>query len=280
MGKTPLSNQSALMKLKPHFTPRFTLDMRRGVWALLLAAWLPSHTLAFSLFGLGSTDADDTVILEVVEPYIEMHTGPGRGYPVFHVVEQGETIEVLKRKPDWYKIKTPDNKTGWSRSTQLAHTLEPTGVPVELPEMSRGDYLKSHWRAGFTAGQLEGANTFSVTAGYRPFSWVGIEIEGGKIFDESVTSDFYGGNLIVEPLPDLFISPFLSAGAGKFSLNNRQKVLVDDAGSPSYTRFGGGASYYIGRNFVLRADYRWYSISTDDGSRGLNAWTLGLNTFF
>jgi hypothetical protein len=266
------------MKLTPQWTRRLVSDMRRGVLALLLTAWLPSSTLAFGLFGWGG--ADDSVMLEVVEPYIEVHTGPGRGYPVFHVVEQGETIEVLKRKPDWYKIRTTEDKTGWVKSAQLAHTLEPTGVPVDLPEVSRGDYLKSHWRAGFTGGQLEGASTFSVTAGYRPFSWVGIEVEGGKIFDESVTSDFYGGNLIVEPLPDLFISPFLSAGAGKFSLDNRQKVLVDDAGSPSYTRFGGGASYYIGRNFVLRADYRWYSISSDNGSRGLNAWTIGLSTFF
>jgi hypothetical protein len=252
----------------------------RTAGVLLLLCSVPSPVLAFNLFGLGGTDDSESGRVEVVEPYIEMHTGPGRGYPVFNVVEQGETIEILKRKPDWYKIRTHDDKTGWTKAAQLAHTLQPTGVPVDLPEVSHGDYLKSSWWVGMSAGQIEGAETFSLSAGYRPFAWGGVEIEGGKIFDQSVTSDYYGANLHIEPLPAWFVTPFLTAGAGKFSFNNRQKVLVEDAGSPSYTMFGGGAGYYIGRSFVLEAEYRRYSISTDGGNRGLNTWTIGLNAFF
>jgi hypothetical protein len=209
-----------------------------------------------------------------------MHTGPGRGYPVFNVVEQGETIEIIKRKASWYKIQSSDNKTGWTKAEQLAHTLKPTGVPADLPEVGHGDYLASSWRIGFTAGQLEGASTFSLTAGYRPFSWAGVELEGGKIFDESVTSDFYGMNLLVEPMPDYVITPYVTIGAGKFSFNNRQKVVVDDAGSPTYISFAAGASYYVVRNLVIRGDYRRYSISTDGDNVWLNAWTIGLNAFF
>ena len=43
-----------------------------------------------------------TMMIEVIDPFVEMRTGPGRGYPVFNSIEQGETVEVLKRKPDWY----------------------------------------------------------------------------------------------------------------------------------------------------------------------------------
>jgi hypothetical protein len=266
------------MKPELFWRRRSSAGRRVVVWGLLLLCWTPSQLYAFDWFGLGR--ADSAVVLEVVEPYIEMHTGPGRGYPVFNVIEQGETIVILKRRPDWYKVRSENNKTGWTKASQLAHTLEPTGVPVDLPEVSHGDYLTSSWQVGFTGGQLEGSSTFGLTAGYRPLSWAGLEVEGGKIFDESVTSDYYGGNLVIEPLPDWVVTPFLAVGAGKFSFADRQKVLVDDAGSPSYTRFGGGASYYVGRNFLLRAEYRWYSVSTDNGSRGLNAWTIGLNTFF
>ena len=31
----------------------------------------------------------------VNDPYIELHTGPGRGYPIFHVTERGERIIIL-----------------------------------------------------------------------------------------------------------------------------------------------------------------------------------------
>lgn len=266
------------MDLKPRRIRRLLRGARLSLCGLLLLSFLPSP--AFALDWFGEDDADDILVLQVVEPYIEMHTGPGRGYPVFNVVEQGENIQILKRKPDWYKVRSSEGKTGWTTASQLAHTLKSTGVPVDLPEVGHGDYLTSSWRVGFTAGQLEGASTFSLTAGYRLFSWIGLEIEAGKIFDQSVTSDLYGANLSIEPFSDWLVTPFLSAGAGQFEFDSRQKVLVDDVGSPSYVRLGAGVSYYIGRNFLVRAEYRQYSISTDDGSRGLNAWAIGLNTFF
>jgi hypothetical protein len=251
-----------------------------NVSVLLFLFCVPLQALAFNLFGSGTSGEADIIRLEVAEPYIEMHTGPGRGYPVFNVVEQDETIEILMRKAGWYKIQSSDDKTGWVKSSQLAHTLKLTGVPVDLPEVDRGDFLTSRWRIGFSAGQLEGASTVSLRAGYRPLNWAGVEVEGGKIFDESVTSDFYGINLLVEPISEWIVTPFVVVGAGKFSFNERQKVLVDDAGSPGYGSIGAGASYYVDRNIVLRGEYRTYSVSTDEDRTWLNAWTIGLSAFF
>jgi hypothetical protein len=256
------------------------VDVRCIAWALMLLVCVPSEATSFDLLGRWGSDKEDVVFLEVSDPFIEMHTGPGRGYPIFNVVEQGETIEILKRQPGWYKIRSLDNKTGWAKAIQLEHTVKLTGVPVDLPEVDHDDYLKSSWRVGFTVGQLEGNTSVSLTGGYWPLRWAGIEIEGGKIFDESVTSDYYGVNLLAEPMPQWVVTPYMSVGAGKFSFNDRQKVVVDDAGSPSYISFGAGASYYIGRNLLVRGEYRWYSVSTDNDRVGLNAWRIGLNTFF
>ena len=255
-------------------------DVRHALCGLLLLACHSTQAFTLDLFDAGGPDSQDSVVLEVAEPYIEMHTGPGRGYPVFNVVEQGETVEILKRKTDWYKIRSADEKTGWAKATELAHTLKPSGVPVDLPEITHGDYLKSSWRVGFNGGQIEGANTFSITGGYRLLSWVGTELEWGKIYDNSVTSDYYGANFLFEPETGWPVTPFVTIGAGQFQFNNRQKVVVEDAGNSDYFSIGVGASYYIGRNFVMRGEYRWYSVSTDDDRVGLNSWRLGLNTFF
>jgi opacity protein-like surface antigen len=255
-------------------------DTYRTLWLTLLLIVLPQEVHSYEFFGFAGSDNQESVVLEVADPYIEMHTGPGRGYPVFNVVEQGQTIEVLKHKASWYKIRSEDNKTGWTKAAQLSHTLEPTGIPVDLPEIDHGDYLKSSWRVGFTGGQIEGANTFSITAGYRPLSWFGAEIEWGKIFDNSVTSDFYGINLILEPKSDWVVTPLVTAGAGQFDFSSRQKVVVEDAGTSNYVSAGAGVNYYIGRNFVMRGEYRWYSVSTDDDTVGLNSWRIGLNIFF
>ena len=37
----------------------------------------------------------------VLDPFLEMRTGPGRGYPVFHIAEEGDSIEIDKRRTDW-----------------------------------------------------------------------------------------------------------------------------------------------------------------------------------
>ena len=73
---------------------------------------LPVQAFSFELYTDDGSAESNSVFLEVTEPYIDMHTGPGRGYPVFNVIEQGDTIEILKRRSNWYKVKSPDGKTG------------------------------------------------------------------------------------------------------------------------------------------------------------------------
>jgi hypothetical protein len=256
------------------------IDAGHTLLMWLLLCCLPFQAYSYELHNDSNEGETESVFLVVTEPYIDMHTGPGRGYPVFHVIEQGDTIEILKHRASWYKVKSPDGKTGWSKASQLAHTLDPTGVPADLPEVSHGDYLKSSWWIGISAGQVEGSSNFSLHAGYRPFTWAGAELEWGKIFDDSVTSDYYGVNLLIEPVPDWTITPFVTAGAGQFSFDSRHKVLVDDTGTSNYFSFGAGANYYIGRRIVVGGGYRWYSVSQDDGNTGLNSWNIGLSTFF
>ena len=69
----------------------------------------------------------------VAEPYIELHTGPGRGYPVFHVVDRGETITVLKRRTDWFRVRTAKGKEGWVKRAAMELTLTPAVIRPALP---------------------------------------------------------------------------------------------------------------------------------------------------
>ncbi|MFQ5635029.1 MAG: SH3 domain-containing protein, partial [Gammaproteobacteria bacterium] len=69
-------------------------------------------------------------IVEIADPYIELHTGPGRGYPIFHVLERGDTVEVRVRRTDWFKVRGGRGERsveGWVSAGQLAQTLQPDG---------------------------------------------------------------------------------------------------------------------------------------------------------
>ena len=70
----------------------------------------------------------------VDDPYIEMHTGPGKGYPIFHVVDRGDSIEVIKRRTDWFLIRTVAGKEGWASRAQMELTLQPSGERTEIKD--------------------------------------------------------------------------------------------------------------------------------------------------
>ncbi len=244
---------------------------------VFLATLGSSQTLA--------SNTQEPLRLEVIDPYVEMHSGPGRGYPVFYVIEQGEKIEVITRRPGWYEVRTKNGKTGWTTTSQISRTIQITGEPADLPTVSYGDYIKNHWQVGFSSGQfssgeLKGSETFSFTAGYRPLGWLGLEGEGGKVFGTDIKGNFYALNIVVEPFSTWKISPVLLVGSGIMKIDSQPKLtplLINDS---NFNHYGVGLHYYLGRNFLFKGEYRSYSVSTDNNNVRLNAWTLGFNSFF
>ena len=103
----------------------------------------------------------------VDDPYIEMHTGPGAGYPIFHVVDRGESIEVIKRRTDWFLIRTAAGVEGWASRAQMELTLQPSGERTEVKDATLTEFHGRRWEAGITGGDFSGATSFSAFGSYR-----------------------------------------------------------------------------------------------------------------
>ena len=59
----------------------------------------------------------------VQDPYIDLHTGPGRGFPVTQVVDRGATIELLRQRTDWIKVRDAP------RPARLGASLRSSSAP-------------------------------------------------------------------------------------------------------------------------------------------------------
>ena len=105
--------------------------------------------------------------VKVADPYLELHTGAGRGFPVFFVVERGESIEILKRKTDWFKVRTPAGKEGWVSRDQLENTLTDAGVEKTFRDILVEDYLARRLEVGFAGGIFESDPLVLVRVGWR-----------------------------------------------------------------------------------------------------------------
>ena len=103
-------------------TTRSTHRLTNLFWVLGLAFFT---LLAF--YPEQATAAKELRQVAVAEPYLELHTGPGRGYPVFHVVDRGEHVEIVMQRTDWYLVRNAKGVEGWANRDEMEKTLVDDG---------------------------------------------------------------------------------------------------------------------------------------------------------
>lgn len=81
--------------------------------------------------------ADGLPSVEILAPFVELHTSPDARYPVHDIAEHGERVLVLKRQTRWYKVRTSTGKQGWVSEEQLGPSLAAAGL-ASLPMPSSG----------------------------------------------------------------------------------------------------------------------------------------------
>lgn len=238
-----------------------------------------------NLFLATFADADEVPALEVIDPYLEIRSGPGRGYPVFYVIEEGEQVQVLVRQPGWYEVRSNNGKQGWVAQSQIARTMQRSGEPADLPTVSYGDYLKRGWQVGFSTGQFTSgsvgsADNIKANLGYRPLNWLVVEAETGKFFAPETRGGYNSFNLVFEPFSRNRWSPAVLLGSGVMNIESQPEQVVLDIDDSSYTHYGLRLNYYIGRNFLINMEYKYFDVDAEPASEELEAWYIGFNTFF
>jgi uncharacterized protein YgiM (DUF1202 family) len=217
----------------------------------------------------------------VTDPYIEMRTGPGRGYPIFFVAGRGEQIDIELRHTDWFRVRTAGGKVGWVHRGQLETTLTASGQQKSFRDILVDDYLNRKLQLGFAYGQFKSEPMLKVWGSYRLSETLSVEATLGQVQGVFSGTDFWHVNLVAEPWSDRRFSPFFGVGVGRFR-NFPNLSLVDaDTTSANLANAGIGVRYYLTDRFVLRADYSLYTVFVNDAkTKEYGAWSGGLSFFF
>ncbi|WP_460234270.1 SH3 domain-containing protein [Aurantivibrio plasticivorans] len=232
-----------------------------------LTAWLPSS---------------ETIHTTIVDPFVNMRTGPGRGYPINHIVERGEPITLLKKRNDWIKVETQRGVTGWTHRDELVMTLSQDGKQVvTLTGTSIADYETREWSIGVGAGEFGGSDALTLFGTYRMNDNFTIE---GK-FTHSIGSfserRIYGLNLTHEIWPHWRVSPFLSIGAGIIEVSPDVSLADPVDRQDSMMMIGAGVQTYISRQLMLRVEYTNNVIlPSRNENEEVTEWKIGLSAFF
>ena len=74
--------------------------------------------------------------VQITDPYIEMRTGPGRGYPIFFVARARRVDRDRAAPHRLVQVRTDGGKVGWVHRAQLETTLTAAGEHEELSATS------------------------------------------------------------------------------------------------------------------------------------------------
>ena len=221
--------------------------------------------------------------VEIADPFIELHTGPGAGYPIFYVVDRGTEVSIIRRKTDWFRIETSDGKTGWVSRDQMRETLLPTGEKFRIVESDLEDFTQRKWILGFTGGEFESAPVFTLFSGYSFTENLTGEIHFGKSVGDKSSATYYKGNLIMQPFPDFKYSPYLTLGLGEIEVDPSAILISVEDDKNGFAQFGLGLQRYVSRSFLFRFEaneYVIFSSGTSDNSEVVHEWKFGFAVFF
>ena len=227
--------------------------------------------------------ADDEVYPEVkvTDPYIEMHTGPGVGYPIFNVVDRGDFVEVIKRKTDWFKVRTAMGKIGWVSRQQMETTLTPTGEPTEFADAGLGDFTKRRWEMGLVGGTFNGAPVMTLYGAYALNANISAELSASQVSGDFFSSDLVNVNLLSQPFPKWRYAPFFTLGLGQITTTPSVTLIQAQDSQDLIAHVGIGIKMYLTRRFILRAEYKNYvEFSSDDNNKEFEEWKAGFAFFF
>lgn len=221
--------------------------------------------------------------VQITEPFIELHTGPAVGYPVFYVAEKGEWIAVLKRKTSWFKVRTRKGQEGWVKQQSLALTLNSQAKPVTFFDGSFERFQQRDFELGAMGGVLESVSSVSA---YGAWVWtenIAVELSFTQALGDFSENQLLFASVVHTTFPEWRISPYVRLGAGQIKTKPRANLVQSGAETRTNDLVGGGIGvrYYLARNFVVKVEYQSLLALTErDENEELEQWKLGFAVFF
>jgi len=241
-----------------------------------------SLLLVLLFFSFSNVVAEEQLLrVQITEPYLELYTGPGRGFPVFNAVERGEWIEVLNRRTDWFKVRTKRGKVGWAKRSEIEKTQSMSGSQLVFDGAGKGDLLGRPLEVGLVGGALENDPLLGARIAYYLTDGISLELGLSHVPGKFSRSFLYGANLQVHPWPDSRISPYFSLGSAVIENEPKRTLVGVQETDATVWSAALGARYKITEKFMFRIEVRDHQALVNSlNTQNLLEITAGFSFFY
>ncbi len=245
---------------------------------------LPIFLTLLMVFPILAGAEDELVQVKLADPFINLHTGPGKAYPIFHVVDRGESASIEKRRTNWFRIRAENGKVGWASRDEMQLTLLPDGEQFYVKDATEEDFIQRNWSYGITGGEFDKAPVVTVFSAYSFTENMAVELSYGQSSADLSSSNLLKANLMMQPYPEWTVSPYFTLGVGRIKVKSGATLISANRSESTVTQVGLGLHYYLSRRFVLRFELNEYVIlsatNSNDENEEIGEWKTGFSIFF
>lgn len=218
--------------------------------------------------------------LFVVEPYLDLRTGPAAGYPVTQVAVRGEAVDVLFQRGEFIRLRTERGVEGWARAADLNLARLADGSAPGFPERTRQGFADRRWEAGPLAGEFRGTKLAAVYGALRIAPGLQAEVSGANVLGSSRSLYLIEAGLNYSPLRTGPIEPFIMAGYG-LAQETEGVPLAGSTGRSDRTAYAGiGVRAPLTGPLFLRIDLRRrYLYTSGADTEEISEWRIGIGFF-
>lgn len=201
--------------------------------------------------------------LAVTEDFLDMHSGPGAGYPKFYIAEHNELIYISKYQSDWYQVELRNSAGQATVKGWMPAAIINPALAAELPEQS-GLNKRSKWFVGAAGGAFAGETMIQGRLGYFFSEKIWAEFAVSEVLESLSSSRLYQINLLHQPLGQQRLSPFFGIGFGYFENTPFQTTINQQDSTSNFMNVDLGIHWYLSEGFILRGDFKNYVLALDD----------------
>ncbi len=217
----------------------------------------------------------------IKDAFIEMHTGPGTGYPVFFVVSRDDKINILKERTGWYLVKEHQGREGWVNESQLSRTLSSDGTAIQLQGPTLDKLSRSRYQGSLMVGNFDGASLLSISGSYALTEHLSSQLTINHALGDFSSVDLATIDITHTFSPSKRFSPYASIGSGVMRIN---PITIQDqaqAHTQAVSFIGVGGRFYLNSRLIARAEYHYNHVHTSsDKKEEITEWKTGLAFFF
>ena len=202
--------------------------------------------------------------LQITDAFIELRTGPGRGYPVFFVAERHQWVAIELRHTDWYKVRAAGGQVGWVQRQQLESTLMAAGGQRSFRDLVIDDVLGRRAELGAGWGRFRAEPMLKLWGSWRFADSLRAEATVAQVQGVFSGTDFWHINLSAEPWSGRRFSPYFAVGVGRFKNIPNSSLVAATLTDARLANAGVGLRWSFGERFVARLDWTLYSAFVAD----------------